>query len=83
MNVGNYGISYVRDFGALAMEAPKEVPKGEPKGAEARTFGSASTNSIGEVVSAEVENDITRDGDIGDMFNMAFASLPHPELIRN
>ena len=83
MNVGNYGISYVRDFGALATEASKEVPKGEPKGAEALTCGSTPMNSIGEVVSAEVENDITRDGDIGDMFNMAFASLPHPELIRN
>ena len=83
MNVENYGIKYMRDYGALAAEAPKDVPKGQPKEMEAMTFGSAPKNSIGEVVSAEVENDITRDGDIGDMFNMAFASLPHPELIRN
>ena len=80
MNIENYGIKDMRDYGALAAEAPKDVPKGQSKEMEALTFGSAPTNSIGEVVSAEVENDITHDGDIEDMFNVAFAGLPIPEM---
>ena len=80
MTVGNYGIGYMRDYGALAAEAPKDVPKGQSKEMEAQTYGSAPTNSIGEVVSAEVENDITRDGDIEDMFNVAYANFPIPEM---
>ena len=78
MNVENYGIKYMRDYGALAAEAPKDVPKGQSKEMEALTLGSAPTNSIGETVSAEVENDITHDDDVSKEF--AEYKYPVPTL---
>ena len=84
MTVGNnYAINHVMNYGVSGLETPRDVSKGESQGTEATTFCKTPKNSIGEVVAAEVENDITHDDDIGDMFNMAFAGLPFPEMIRN
>ena len=80
MNVTN-GASQA--WGPLGTETSQGTRTDESKGRKSTSFSVSSANSSEERVSLEVEGSITRDDDIGDMFNMAFASLPHPELIRN
>ena len=67
-------------WGALGTETSQGARMDESKGRESTSYSVSSANSSEERVSLEVEGSITRDADIGDMFNMAFASLPLPEM---
>ena len=81
MGIGLNGMNGASQaWGPLGTETSQGTRTDESTGWKSTSFSVSSANSSEERVSLEVEGSITRDDDIGDMFNMAFASLPLPEM---
>ena len=79
MGIGLNGMNGTfQAWGALGMETSQGARTDESKGRESTSYSVSSANSSEEIVSAEVENDITHDDDVSNAF--AAYKYPVPEL---